>query len=219
MVQRMALVILMPFAHSNGGTSVSPMQQQAKSAGDQNSNLSGPQYKEHFAMPSGFRDLALVVILLLMLPSCGVKQLAQGEIQPPKVSFRGLTLGTPNPQGWPVSVSLLLTNPNNQALNLKGYDYELWLEGQSVARGESSEPVNLPPQGQTVAQVPILVKLPAVMGLLPVLLQPKPPPLHYQVAGGFRLGAVLGGLVRVPFRFQGQTTPQEGLDLLRPYLK
>jgi LEA14-like dessication related protein len=133
------------------------------------------------------------------------------------VSFQGLTLGTPNSQGWPVSVTLLLTNPNDQALNLKGYDCELRLEGQSVAQSSSDAAVNLPPRGQTVAQVPILVKLPAVMGQLPVLLQPKPPPLHYQVAGGFRLGMVLGGLVRVPFRFQGQATPQQGLDLLRTW--
>jgi hypothetical protein len=30
---------------------------------------------------------------------------------------------------------------------------------------------------------------------------------------------VLGGLVRVPFRFQGQVTPKEGLKMLRPYLR
>jgi hypothetical protein len=95
----------------------------------------------------------------------------------------------------------------------------LWLEGQSVARGASREPVNLPAGGQTVARVPILVKLPALMGLLPLLLQPEPPPISYQVAGGFRLAELMGGLVRVPFRFRGQVTPTEGLNLLRPYLR
>jgi len=165
------------------------------------------------------RWLSLAVAVVFVLPACGVSQLAKGEIQPPKVSFQGLSLGQPTSRGWPISVTLLLTNPNDQALNLKGYDCELWLEGKSVAQATGEEPVNLPPQGQTVAQVPILVKLPAVMGLLPVLLQPKPPPLHYQVAGGFRLGAVLGGLVRVPFHFQGQVTPKEGLDLLHLYVK
>ena len=166
-----------------------------------------------------FRWLSLVAVVMLVLPACGVRQLAQGEIQPPKVSFQGLALGSPTSQGWPVAVTLLLTNPNDQALNLKGYDCELWLEGKSVAQAASDESVNLPPLGQTVAQVPIQVKLPAVMGLLPALLTPNPPPLHYQVAGGFRLGAVLGGLVRVPFRFQGQVTPKEGMDLLHLYLK
>jgi LEA14-like dessication related protein len=176
--------------------------------------------KEQFVpMQANFRGLALAMLVLIVLPACGVRQLAQGEIQPPKVSFQGLSLGQPTSRGWPVSVTLLLTNPNDQALNLKGYDCELWLEGKSVAQAAGEEPVNLPSQGQTVARVPILVKLPAVMGLLPVLLTPEPPPLHYQVAGGFRLGMVLGGLVRVPFRFQGQVTPKEGLESLRPYLK
>ena len=63
------------------------------------------------------------------------------------------------------------------------------------------------------------MKLPAVLGLLPLLLRPEPPLLHYQVAGGFRLSEVLGGLIRIPFRFQGQVTPKEGLDALRPYLR
>jgi LEA14-like dessication related protein len=170
-------------------------------------------------MPSRFRRLALALIVLAALPACGVSQLAKGEIHPPKVDFQGITLGHPTSRGWPVSVTVLLTNPNDQALNLKGYDCELWLEGKSVARVTGEEPVNLPPHEQTVARVPILVQLPVVLGLLPVLLNPKPPPLHYQVAGGFRLGAVLGGLVRVPFHFQGQVTPREGLEFLRLYVR
>jgi hypothetical protein len=168
---------------------------------------------------SRFRCLTLAMLVLIALPACGVRQLAKGEIQPPKVDFQGLSLGEPTSRGWPVSVSLLLTNPNDQALNLKGYDCELWLEGKSVAQAAGEEPVNLPPHGQTVTRVPILVKLPVVLGLLPGLLNPQPPPLHYRVAGGFRLGAVLGGLVRVPFHFQGQTTPREGLEFLRLYVR
>jgi LEA14-like dessication related protein len=159
------------------------------------------------------------MIALIVLPACGVRQLAQGEIQPPKVSFQGLALGHPTSRGWPVSVTLLLTNPNDQALNLKGYDSELWLEGKSVAQASGEEPVHLPPHGQTVARVPILVQLPVVLGMLPMLLNPEPPPLRYQVAGGFRLGAVLGGLIRVPFHFQGQVTPQKGLEFLRLYVR
>jgi LEA14-like dessication related protein len=165
------------------------------------------------------RSLALLVSLVVLLPACGVSRLAKGEIQPPKVTFQGLALGNPTSKGWPVSVTLLLTNPNDQALDLKGYDCELWLEGKSVAQAASDAPVNLPSHGQTVARVPIFVKLSAVMELLPKLLLPAPPPVYYQVAGSFRLGAVLGGLVPVPFRFQGQVTPKQGLDLLRPYLR
>jgi LEA14-like dessication related protein len=163
--------------------------------------------------------ISLALMLLTTMPACGVRKFTTGEIQPPKINFQGIALGRPSPGGWPLAVTLLLTNPNDQSLDLRGYDYELWLEGKSVAQGASQEPVSLPPRGQTVAQVPIMVKLPAILELLPLLIRPEPPPLHYQVAGGFRLAEVLGGLVRIPFRFQGQVTPKEGLEALRPYFR
>ena len=50
----------------------------------------------------------LALILLAAIPACGVRQLAKGEIQPPKVTFQGIALGHPNPGGWPLAVTLLL---------------------------------------------------------------------------------------------------------------
>ncbi|MGA9755472.1 MAG: LEA type 2 family protein [Desulfobaccales bacterium] len=166
----------------------------------------------------------LGLMLLATIPACGVRQLTTGEIQPPKVSWQGLTVGQPTSRGWPLAVTLLLTNPNAQPLNLKGYDYELQLEGQPVAQGASEEAVDLPAGGQTVARVPILVKLPAVMGLLPQFLpmlqkQQQQRPFHYQIAGSFRLASVMGGIIPIPFKFQGEATPQKGMDFLRPYLR
>ncbi len=184
-------------------------------------------------MPSCLRSSFLTVLLgllaLALLSSCGVRQLAQGEIQPPKVDFQGISLGQPTPQGWPVGVRLLLQNPNPQALNLLGYNCQLWIEGKSVAQVENGQPINLPPQGQTLAEVPIMVQLPAVMGLLPQFLpqflgqqqqqqQMLQRKLHYQVAGSFRLASVMGGIIPIPFRFQGEASPQQGMDFLKPYL-
>ena len=162
--------------------------------------------------------LGLGLLMLMLLPACGVRQLTQGEIQPPEVSFQGLTLGQPTSRGWPLSVALLLTNPNPQPLNLLGYDYQLWIEGKSVATGVSRQAVNLPPRGRTVAEVPILVQLPAVMELLPRVLPRPQPKLHYQIVGSFRLASVLGGVIPIPFRFQGEASPRESLDFLKPYL-
>jgi LEA14-like dessication related protein len=162
--------------------------------------------------------LGLGLLMLLLLPACGVRQLAQGEIQPPSVSFQGLTLGQPTSRGWPLSVALLLTNPNPRPLNLLGYDYHLWIEGKSVATGVSRQAVFLPPRGQTLAEVPILVQPPAVIELLPRVLPRQQPKLHYQIAGSFRLASVLGGIIPIPFHFQGEASPREGLDFLKPYL-
>ena len=112
----------------------------------------------------------LALWLLTAMPACGVRQLARGEIQPPKVTFQGLKIYPPTASGWPLGARLLLENPNSEPVNLLGYDYQLWIEGKSVAQGTSQQAVNLPPLGQTVTEVPITVQLPAVLELLPQLL-------------------------------------------------
>jgi LEA14-like dessication related protein len=166
----------------------------------------------------------LALMLLAAIPACGVRQLTTGEIQPPKVTFQGLKIYRPTARGWPLGARLLLENPNSQSLNLLGYDYQLWIEGRSVAQGVSQQAVNLPPTGQTVAEVPIMVQLPAVMELLPQFLPMLQKPqqqrqFHYQIAGSFRLASVMGGIIPIPFKFQGEASPQEGMDFLRPYLR
>ena len=50
----------------------------------------------------------LALMLLATMPACGVRQLARGEIQPPKVSFQGLKIYKPTAQGWPLGARLLL---------------------------------------------------------------------------------------------------------------
>jgi LEA14-like dessication related protein len=180
------------------------------------------------AMHVRLQRVCLGIFLALMLPTtmpaCGVRQLAQGEIQPPKVTFQDLKIYQPTARGWPLGARLLLENPNPQAVNLLGYDYQLWIEDRSVARGTSQQAVNLPPLGQTVTEVPIVVQLPAVMELLPQflpMLQKHQPPrqFHYQIAGSFRLASVMGGIIPIPFKFQGLASPREGMDFLRPYLR
>jgi LEA14-like dessication related protein len=166
----------------------------------------------------------VALMLLAAISACGVRQLARGEIQPPKVSFQGLKIYPPGARGWPLGARLLLENPNAEPVNLLGYDYQLWIEGKSVAQGTSQQAVNLPPLGQTVAEVPITVQLPAVMELLPQFLpmlqkQQQQRQFHYQIAGSFRLASVMGGVIPIPFKFQGEASPREGMDFIRPYLR
>lgn len=178
----------------------------------------------HLRLRRSCPGIFLALMFLATMPACGVRQLAKGEIQPPKVTFQDLKIYQPTPRGWPLGARLLLSNPNPQAVNLLGYDYQLWIEGKSVAQGTSQQAVNLPPLGQTVAEVPIMVQLPAVMELLPQVLpmlqkQQEQRQFHYQIAGSFRLASVMGGIIPIPFKFQGQASPREGMDFLRPYLK
>ena len=162
--------------------------------------------------------LGLIMAGLLASTGCGVRQLARvGELKPPKVTVQAVGFGVPHKGGWPVSLTLILDNPNPQTISILGYDYELWLQGRSAVQGGSQEPVSLPALGQTVVTVPMVVKLPVLLGLWPAFLNHEEK-LHYQVAGGVGLPLLLGG-IRVPFRFQGEAAPKGMGELLRSYVR
>ena len=167
------------------------------------------------------RTVAAILALAGMAAAwgCGAQRLARGEIKPPKVTLQGLTLGMPTGSGWPVFASLRLENPNPEALSILGYDYNLWLEERPVAQGTSQGQVQLPPLGETVTEFPIVVNVNSVLAILPRALQNQQQKLHYRLAGGIRLSPVLAGLVRVPFSFQGEVSPKEGWDFLRPHMR
>jgi LEA14-like dessication related protein len=159
--------------------------------------------------------LPLAVAVGLVISGCGVRQLTRGELVPPEVRFKGLSLQPPTNQGLPLSLVLALSNPNPTTITVLGYDYEVRVAGQSVAKGVGHQPVTLPARGETTVTVPVILKLRAFPGLLPCLLQEQKIPV--EIAGGLRLPQTLG--FRVPFRFREELTPQEGLDQIRPFLQ
>lgn len=164
----------------------------------------------------GLFQLTVVVVLVTCLAAsgCGVRKLAQAELEPPEVQLQGLRLLPPGPQGWPLTGVLGVKNPNPMTIKVLGYDYEVWVEGRSLAKGQSSQTISLPAQGEATVEVPVLLKLKTLPGLLPQLLRDEE--LTVEIAGGLRLPQTLG--FRVPFRFRGKLTPKEGLEHLQPFL-
>ena len=163
--------------------------------------------------------LLLLGLAVLVAAGCAVRELTREEMTPPKVTFQGLVVYQPTSDGWPLLANLLLENPNPKPVNLLGYDYQLWIEGRLVAMGSSQEVVNLPAGGQTVAHFPILLKIASLLGVLPMLLENPQQKVRYQISGRFRMTSLMGGIIPVPFRFQGEAALREGLEFLRPYLR
>jgi LEA14-like dessication related protein len=163
-----------------------------------------------------FFIMLLYLGMFFSLSSCGIRELATGKISPPEVAFQGLTVYPPESQCWPLTARLRLTNPNPDPMRILEYNYEIAVEGLDLVQGESSATVTLPAGGESLVEVPILLKLNTVPQALKALfLQEK---LKYELSGGFRLASLLGGM-KVPFRFQGVITRQEGLERLREFLK
>ena len=168
----------------------------------------------HRNLPEILLGVALALLAGLLIWGCGVRQLARGELLPPEVRFKGLGIEPPTPEGLPLTLVLALENPNPKAITVLGYDYAVRMAGQGVAQGAGKQPVSLPARGETTVTVPVLLKLKALPGLLPSLLQGQKVPV--EIAGGLRLPQTLG--FRVPFHFREELTLQEGLEELRPFL-
>ena len=158
----------------------------------------------------------LLIIMASLFSSCGIRKLATGKIDPPKVEFQGVTVYPPESQNWPLTARLRLYNPNPEPLRILGYDYKFALEGTELVYGESLDTITLPAEGENLVEIPVLLKLNAVpKALKALLLQEK---LRYEISGGFRLASVLGGL-RVPYHFRSEVTRQEGLENLRKFFR
>jgi hypothetical protein len=165
--------------------------------------------------PALFRlATAVALVSCLAFLGCGVRKLARGELEPPEVRLQGLGLRAPGPQGWPLTGVLAVQNPNPTTIKVLGYDYEVRVEGRSIAKGASNQTITLPPRGEATVEVPVLLKLKTLPALLPRVLREEP--LTVEIAGGLRLPQTLG--FRVPFRFREKLTPKEGLEHLRPFL-
>jgi LEA14-like dessication related protein len=121
----------------------------------------------------------------------------------------------PTRDGWPLTLTLRLTNPNSQAISISGYSYEIWLEGQQALTGQSREGVSLPALEATTVNVPVLVKWQALPQVLPAVLARQR--VRYEVVGGVGVPQLLG--FRVPFRFRGELPVEGGLEQLAPFLR
>ncbi len=153
--------------------------------------------------------------LLCGLTACGVRDLASGRIAPPEVALQEMVMYPPESQCWPLSARLRVTNPNPDPLRILGYDFNLAVEGADLVQGQSDTAVTIPAGGETLVEMPLFVRLPAIPATLAALL--KEDTVSYQFSGGLRLASLLGGL-RVPFRFQGKLTKAQGWEYLRQYL-
>jgi len=162
-----------------------------------------------------WRYRLLLLLWAAVLMGCGLQQIQKApELKPPRVTVQAVGFGFPTGGGWPVSCILLLENPNPQTLSINGYDYELWLEGKQMVQGGDNRPVTLPAMGQSALEVPMMVKLPALLGLLPMALKNPEHKFRYQLLGGVRLPIFIGSW-RIPFQFQGEAAAGELQDRLQ----
>lgn len=137
-----------------------------------------------------------LLVASLGLGGCtGVGGLAN-VIQAPKVSVQNVVLQDISMTQGNAVVSLNITNPNPVAVPLEGVQYNLRLNGRSVASGDQRQSMSLKPNQPLLVNIPVQLQFNELMQLAPTLLSSRQ--VQYDVEGAVRLP-----FVSVPFQRQG----------------
>ncbi|GAA5133546.1 LEA type 2 family protein [Alloalcanivorax gelatiniphagus] len=131
------------------------------------------------------RTLARIGVLglLALLSAC---QTLTG-LEAPEVNLSSLRLEQVSvfEQQW--QVVLRARNPNDRELTLKSLDYELFVNGEKLARGLTGDDVTLPAMGDALVTTRITTSLMQTLGKLKGLQQDPGAPLDYRIKGTARV--------------------------------
>ncbi|MGV6859930.1 MAG: LEA type 2 family protein [bacterium] len=141
------------------------------------------------------------MLLVLMLGGCAGGALKMPEA--PSVGIASMKLLSPGLRSQTFRIGLNLKNPNNFPLPLRGFSYQLTLNGVDVAQGVNSQSINLPAGGSSELSMDISLDTLTLFSRLKNagLLSGKP--IQYGLKGN--VGLVSQGLT-LPFSRTGEVS-------------
>lgn len=148
--------------------------------------------------------LIVFIIVLSLLAACsGLTE----RPEPPRVSIAGLEVIEIGLFEQRYLLKLRLQNPNHFDINIRGMDYELFINEQPFAHGVNRNTVNLPSFGEDVFHVEVISSLTSLFNQLRTLEQQQGKPLSYRITGGIKTN---NWPRKIPFEFKGETTALTG---------
>lgn len=154
------------------------------------------QFPRQFPRRIALRALALAAVLATS--GCA---LFHRNLEPPKVTLKGLTPEALTSDGQVFRTRLLLENPNDEDLKVVGGQVTLTLADVSAGRGEVIEGFVLPAYGSQEVDLRVRLDLLSVLPELVRLLTLGPGELGYELRGYVDLD--VKALGRLPFRSKG----------------
>jgi LEA14-like dessication related protein len=161
---------------------------------------------------SGSTRALFVMIALLLLGGCA----GLNPESEPRVSLANLQVQEVRGLETVFLVELRILNPDDTALQLRGIDCELIVDGRPFATGLSGGSYEVPPYGSLTMPVRLYASMLDMVSSVVARLQQPPPrsgavePLRYEVTGHVRLAGGIGGTRTLPFASKGE------LSLLGP---
>ena len=159
-----------------------------------------------------------LVIIAFMTTSCAVLNNAVGKsIQKPQVSFVNAELDSLSFEAARLVFDLRVKNPNSVGLNLKGFDYNLLINGSSFLKGKQQKGLRIKANDVATIQFPVSLSYTQLYNTFEGL--KKQDRSMYQMKCGFAFEVPVLGVVNIPVSKSGELPllklPQIGIRDLK----
>ena len=135
------------------------------------------------------------LVAALVLTAC-----ATPKLQAPELSLVNVSMTSADIFNQQFNVRLHVQNPNDRELPVKGFEYELFLEGDSFAEGTSNKQFTIPANGETEFDLPVRTNFVSSLGRLVSRLQGRKQ-VQYVLEG--KVLTDVGMFNKIPFRESG----------------
>jgi LEA14-like dessication related protein len=147
--------------------------------------------------------IALIVVSFLSFSGCAVIEaiLGGGGIKEPVVKIESVDFGNVSFESLDLLFNIVVENPNQLAISLSSFDYELLLNEKTFVRGDQSEGMNLEAQSTNPVQIPVSLTFRDILESVQSVAQQDSS--VYQFKSGFAFTLPVIGDVRIPVQRSG----------------
>jgi LEA14-like dessication related protein len=148
---------------------------------------------------NGLLRMAGVLAVLVALTGCST---FNQKLESPELNLLGIQMMSTDMFAQKFKVRVLVKNPNDLEIPIRGIDYTIILMGDSFAEGVSSDQFLLPAKGEAEFDMMITTNFVSSFGrLLSRVGGNKLQNLHYEIAGEVLVDK--GMIRKIPFNHQG----------------
>ena len=148
---------------------------------------------------NGLLRMAGVLAVLVALTGCST---FNQKLESPELNLLGIQMMSTDMFAQKFKVRVLVKNPNDLEIPIRGIDYTIILMGDSFAEGVSSDQFLLPAKGEAEFDMLITTNFVSSFGrLLSRVGGNKLQNLHYEIAGEVLVDK--GMIRKIPFNHQG----------------
>ncbi len=159
--------------------------------------------------------LFLIVFLLVLIIIAGGFYFVfiLKKIQKPSISSGNSRLTQVTFESIDLAFDVTIENPNKLSLTIRGFDYELIMDGKSVLTGKQEKSITLVEKGKTTIEIPVNLQFQKIYSVVQSVQDKKEIPLQTKITVGIELPA--WGKVKIPIEPPSLSIPMIQIPLVK----